>query len=173
MPTLALILVSLALAVTSCSKKQDESLELSLTAPSATPANVAVQQIEKIEETRYSYPYAQKRDPFVPLVGGVQAVQSGSGSGDIGKGELGNLELKGILRDRRGKVALITSTSGEPYTLRSGRIYDKKNRIVNGVSGIIKESSVVLITQNRTVKEIPLVRRESGARQAQTAQRSQ
>ena len=100
----------------------------------------------------------------MPLIGGQISAQAASGN--VEKGDLANLELKGILRDKRGKIALIASSSGEPYTLRSGRIYDKKNRIVNGVSGIIKETSVILVTQNRTIKELTLSKKETAGASA-------
>ena len=154
-------LLFLVIFTASCSKKQEESLDVSA---ALTPNFSAPVQIEKKEEPpKYFYPYAQKRDPFVPLIGGVQgspSAKSGSDKRSVERGDVGNLELRGILRDRRGKVAMISSSSGEAYTLRSGRVYDKQNRAVSGVSGIIKENSVILITQNRTVKEIPLAKKE-------------
>ena len=155
----ALVLLSLWV-LASCSGKQNQPEDLA-SLPSSGGSAAPPPPPENKMETRYFYPYATKRDPFVPLVGGV--FQAGSGDkSDLAEGELTNLELKGIMRDRRGKVALISSNSGEPYTLRAGRVYDRKNRIVSGVSGIIKESSVVLITQNRTIREIPLRNASSG-----------
>ena len=73
------------------------------------------------------------------------------------------MELKGILKDRRGKVAIISASDGEYYVLKSGRIYDRKSRVIPGVSGIIKEKSVVLISQNRTITELFLHRTDEAA----------
>ncbi len=110
---------------------------------------------KKLEFPKYYYPHMDDRDPFTPLL-------AGSGSGRPGALTLiqnfGSLELRGILNDRSGKVAIIGTTSGENFVLKSGRIYDQRNHLVNGVTGIIKENSVVLITSNRTVKELPLKR---------------
>jgi hypothetical protein len=107
---------------------------------------------------KYVYPYLQQRDPFIPLVGG----SSGSGGASSGSFEnLGNLELRGIIKDRRGKAALISSSDGDAYVLRSGRVYDRRNRVIAGVQGVIKENSVVLISQNKAVKELPLIRASS------------
>lgn len=147
----------------SCSKKAEEELSAIPTAP-PPPAVTAASTEKKEEAPKYVYPHSKKREPFLPLIGG----------GAIGLAEMknpfadsesnpaqtfSNLELKGILRDKRGKVALIQSTEGESYTLKSGKIYDAKNRAVSGVAGIIKENGIILISENKTVKELPLLRR--------------
>ena len=133
------------------------------------PSSASSKPQEMVHETReepprYFYPFGNKRDPMVSLIGaGGAASNAESGGKGINKGEFSNLELKGIIHDGRGKVAMIASSDGESYLLRSGRIYDRKNRIVSGVSGIIKEKSVVLVSRNRTVTELSLRSREDGA----------
>ena len=158
----------LSIFLAGCSGKDDYK-SLSELVPSPTQAAAAPQPEAKAETPRYFYPYASKRDPFAPLVGSAGYAGSSSGSQGLSSGELTNLELKGILRDRKGKVALISASDGEAFVLRSGRIYDKKNRIVSGISGIIKENSVILISQNRTVTELSLRNKDEGG----TGSRSQ
>ena len=152
------LLLSVLLA--GCSGK-DEYKSLAVLVPSPTQKAAPPAPEVKPETPRYVYPYASMRDPFTPLAGGAASVGS-SASQDMSNGDLGNLELKGILRDRKGKVAMISASDGEFFVLRSGRIYDKKNRIVSGISGIIKENSVVLISQNRTVTELSLRNKDNG-----------
>ena len=157
---LALILAAGILC--SCSKKKAGPLTLSQLYPAAaSPKITAAAPEAKEEPSRYFYPYGNKRDPFIPLIGATGMASSGEGKG-LGKGDLANLELKGILHDHRGKMAVIASGGGEHYVLRAGRIYDRKNRVVTGVSGIIKEKSVILISQNRTMTELSLRTREEG-----------
>lgn len=152
-----IIMVFFSMFLTSCSKN-DESLKL----PSVTPpAKVTPPTpIKKEEFAKYVYPHATQRDLFIPLVG-----SAASGSGNMGsvidrRGEFVSLELRGIMRDKRGKVAMISTSDGQTYFLKAGKIYDKRNRIISGVSGIIKENSVVLISQNKTMKELHLVKKE-------------
>jgi len=153
----------LLLTLAACSSKKQEPMDLAQLFPSTTAAKVPDSQPEAKEEPpHYFYPYGNKRDPFTPLIGAENA-NAGKGSSDLSKGELNNLELKGILRDRKGKVAVIASSDGEPFYLKSGRVYDRKNRMISGVSGIIKESSVVLISRNRAITELSLKRKDEGS----------
>ena len=153
-----------AIFLAACSKKAEESMDLTKMFPSNGGGANKIMDVTleaKEEPAQYFYPNANKRDPFTPLIGADAAASAKSGvQAGLQKGELSKLELKGILRDRKGKVALISSADGEPYVLKSGRIYDRKNRMVSGVSGIIKENSVVLISQNRTITELSLRKRE-------------
>lgn len=155
------LLWTLAAAVSlgACSGKHDDLAELSSgTRPPVEAAPPITPDAKKPEPPKYVYPYLQQRDPFIPLVGG----SSGSGGASSGSFEnLGNLELRGIIKDRRGKAALISSSDGDAYVLRSGRVYDRRNRVIAGVQGVIKENSVVLISQNKAVKELPLIRASS------------
>lgn len=128
---------------------------------SKTPTKLAIPPVEKKDEPkRYIYPLAHKRDPFVPLIGGSVDDRKTVASLTDRKGEFTKLELKGIIKDKKGKMALIASLHGESYTLKTGKIYDKRNRIVTGVSGVIKEESVVLYSPNRTILELSLPGKE-------------
>ena len=154
-------MLSLLIAAVGCSKKvADKSLAERNPSPKIT-AQAAPQTVEEKPETpQYLYPYAKKRDPFVPLIGNGQAFAEAEAEqqpkGTKEENELAKLELKGIMRYKDGKVAIISSTDGESYTLRSGRIYDQKNKKINGITGIIKERSIVLISNNNTIKELTL-----------------
>lgn len=133
----------------------------SLPNSSREAAKLSVPPPEKrIEPKRYIYPLAYKRDPFIPLIGEMVSGTTTRVSLTDKKGEFIRLELKGIIKDKKGKIALISSSHGESYTLKAGRIYDRRNQIISGVSGIIKEGSVVLFSPNRTIIELPLLRKE-------------
>lgn len=157
-----------------CSKKSKDE-ELAPMPVFAPPPTSAAASEKKEEPVKYSYPYAQKRDPFLPLAGTL-TVESGESKSPFAASEtnpekaFANLELRGILRDAKGRVALIKSSDGESYTLKSGRIYDDRNRIVSGVAGIIKENSILLISENKTMKLLELARRGGAAANAAPAQ---
>ena len=157
-----LLTVTLASALAACSGKKDDLAELSAgTKPPVEVAPPITPEPKKPEPPKYVYPFLQQRDPFVPLIG-APAATAPSGTPSIES--FSNLELRGILQDRRGKIALISSTDGESYVLRSGRVYDRRNRMISGVQGIIKENSVVLISKNKTVRELTISRKEGSAR---------
>ncbi len=153
-----------------CSKKAEPVKSLAQKYPETVVGRAAETLAEeKAEPPKYFYPFAAKRDPFAPLVGITSGTNDPASGKGLAKGELSNLELKGIMLDRKGKVAYIASTTGEVFFLRSGRIYDKKNRVVAGVSGIIKENSVVLISQNRTMTELIMQKKHDGTSASMTA----
>ena len=88
------------------------------------------------------------RDPFVPLVGSSHISEYAINRPP----QIASLVLKGIAHDDRGTIALLTAGISS-YILRHGRLYDVRNRMVKGISGVIKPKSVLLIGRDHTVKE--------------------
>ena len=159
------VLCFCAVLLASCSKKKGVDLdelasrpERAEPPPASTPAPV-----KKPEPPKYAYPYDGRRDPFMPLVGTPGSYAGSSQDAQTITQSFSNLELKGILKAKSGKIAMISATNGETYMLKSGRVFDRRNRVIHGVSGIIKENSVVLISQNKTVKELVLVRKDGSS----------
>jgi hypothetical protein len=100
------------------------------------------------EYTSYTYYGDRYRDPFVALNGDYRNDQ-----GADRPPQISSLLLKGIIQDAKGRVALLTSGVSS-YILRGGRLYDGRNHMMKGISGIIKNNSVVLMGSDRTVKEL-------------------
>jgi hypothetical protein len=100
------------------------------------------------EYTTYTYYGDRYRDPFVALNGDYRNDQ-----GADRPPQISSLLLKGIIQDAKGRVALLTSGVSS-YILRGGRLYDGRNHMMKGISGIIKNNSVVLMGSDRTVKEL-------------------
>ena len=131
-------------------------------APSAA-ANVAPpgtaapdQQREEVIPT-YVYRSTGLRDPFVPLLGRVEAI--GTPPGEPGKAAEVNitlLVLKGYVFSQQRKHALFKSADGGTYVLDKGKLIDDRGRIVPGVAGIVKADKVVLITKKNVMKEFKL-----------------
>ena len=68
-----------------------------------------------------------------------------------------NLALTGVMEDSKGKQALLSDVSnGAVYTLKGGRLFDVKKRPVPGVSGVIKGKQVILLTEDKKVRQINL-----------------
>jgi hypothetical protein len=94
----------------------------------------------------YKYMGDRYRDPFIPLTGNTyQATDRAP--------QVGSLVLKGIVEDSKGRVAIVSNGSSS-YILRAGRLYDGRNHVVKGISGVVKAESVVLVGSDHTVKEL-------------------
>lgn len=107
----------------------------------------------------YQYGGGRFRDPFTPLTG------AGAGAsfafGEEGAFDLEGIMLKGILEDRSGgRFATISDKSGVGYLVKDGKILDGRGKPVKGVTGIVKRKSIIFITGDKKVKEVPLEKPE-------------
>ena len=100
----------------------------------------------------YTYQADRYRDPFVPLVGAESKADTNDHAPQIT-----SLTLKGIVQDAGGRMAVLTSGVSS-YILKGGRLYDPHNKVVRGISGVVKSNSVMLIGSDRTVKELRIVK---------------
>jgi hypothetical protein len=98
--------------------------------------------------TVYTYYGDRYRDPFIPLTGEFRNDQ-----GSDQPPQISSLLLKGIIQDAGSRMALLTSGVSS-YILRGGRLYDGRNHMMKGISGVIKTDSVVLMGSDRTIKEL-------------------
>ena len=130
--------------------------------PGSEKISVAVAPVKKEEAPRYYYSYGRERDPFEPLLTAAGSPSSNRAARDTQTiaQNFSSLELKGIIKDREGKLAIIVSREGESFTLKAGRIYDKRNQKMTGMTGVIKEKSVVLVGSNKATRELFLKREE-------------
>lgn len=97
---------------------------------------------------KYNYYGDRYRDPFIPLIG-----QSFSDQFADRPPQIASLMLKGIIEDSNGRAALLTSGVSS-YVLKGGRLYDGRNHMMRGISGVVKTNSVILIGSDHTVREI-------------------
>ncbi|MBI3292994.1 MAG: hypothetical protein HYZ73_09360 [Elusimicrobia bacterium] len=130
-----------------CSQPKPAEPSNTRTVRRATPPPLI--SIPKPTEVRYDYHGDSRRDPFIPLTGRV----AGSGRGELVVPQLGALTLKGIVGDKHKRVALLVGGGGV-FVLKDGKLYDNRNRLIHGISGTVKERSVVLTGPDRTVKEL-------------------
>jgi hypothetical protein len=131
---------------------------ISLRAQEAVPSEPT--EVAEPVEPVYTY-REQRRDPFRPLMG-----QGLSGFGEEGNREPGifdtaSVELKGILKTKTGRWAILRTTAGEDsYLAQNGKIHDSKRKIVEGYVGIVKEKSLVIIGPNNQVTELMLEKKK-------------
>lgn len=101
---------------------------------------------------RYEYAGDRTRDPFHPLS------LDGSSAGPVGDvvvPSVGSLILKGIMADEKQKIAIIIG-GGISYVLKGKYLYDNRQRLVSGITGVIKDQSVIIIAPDKTTKELRL-----------------
>lgn len=101
---------------------------------------------------RYTYAGTRNRDPFQPLPLDGTSTRI---VGDVVVPPVGSLILKGIMADGKQKMAII-SAGGIGYVLKGKYLYDNRQRLIHGITGIIKEESVIIIAPDKTTKEIRL-----------------
>lgn len=105
------------------------------------------------------------RDPLVPAT--VFGDQTGSSklqataSVAASSFTIYNLTLTGVMEDARGKQALLSDAANDAvYTLKAGRLFDSKKKPVPGVSGVIRGKQVILLTDDKKVRQINLREKE-------------
>ncbi|MEW6556516.1 MAG: hypothetical protein AB1349_04075 [Elusimicrobiota bacterium] len=99
---------------------------------------------------KYTYTGGKYRDPLIPAGGSYSSsIIAGEGGTVLSDEQLATLQLKGIFRDPKiGGIALIADTSGGSYILKNGKLYDRKNKIIPKVAGVIGKNMVTLFSDN-------------------------
>ncbi|MBI5710323.1 MAG: hypothetical protein HZC42_08480 [Candidatus Eisenbacteria bacterium] len=117
--------------------------------PSVTP--VPVRPMAHLDDQpTYQYNALGRRDPFQPLVGGVEYVESNAPP------DVGGTKVVGIVWGAEDKFAICEDARGNSFVLRRG------DKVMNGiVEGVKRDAVVVVITvdgQSQTVT-IPVTRK--------------
>ena len=105
---------------------------------------------------RYAYKGGTYRDPLIPG-GGASSYSSlnvaGEGEETMTGEKMVTLQLKGIFMDEKiGNIAIVSETSGNSYILKNGKLYNKKNKDIKGVTGVIGKKVVTLISSDTKIE---------------------
>ena len=100
--------------------------------PGATPAP-AQQPPPPAPEPGYTYNPAGRRDPFVSLVGrGDAGTPTGQRPTGLAGLLIGEVNVKGVLRDKSGFMALLQAPDNKTYTVRVGdKLFDGTVKSIN------------------------------------------
>lgn len=158
-PIVFVLLMAVSVRLYAVDKVPLNTLPMAMKAPTASPSNSVVTTktpsapVEKPKPAYllYNYHADRYRDPFIPLLGEARSDQPDRPP------QITSLVLKGIVQDTKGRMALLSSGVSS-YILRAGRLYDGRNLMVKGISGVIKTNSVLLIGSDRTVKELQITK---------------
>ena len=133
----------------------------------AAPAGSAATPVASSSMTTLSvssiYTADHSRDPFIRPVGASQSAAASAAAAAAAGGEppeapefsIHALNLRAIMKDSTADFALFSdSNSGGTFIFRKGRLYDPKNKPVEGVKGSIKirQKTVTLQTEDEDVQ---------------------
>jgi hypothetical protein len=108
------------------------------------------------------------RDPLLPATvygdskGGAKGA-GGAASAAVVPGTFSvyNLAITGIMEDSGGRQALLRDTAtGALYSLKAGKLRDAKRKTVPGVTGVVKDRQVVLMTEDKKIHQVSLPEKE-------------
>lgn len=151
------LFILILIPLVSCSLNEDNEMDLNkLIPPVVEKKGNSPAPMTKDTMPAYHYPYTGERDPFVSLVGGSKGTKRSSKDSQRSIENFSQLQLKGILQDPLGPVALISSNDGENFKLKNGVIYDRRNKKMLHVSGTIKATKVTLYGPNKTMRVLTL-----------------
>jgi hypothetical protein len=131
---------------------QEDLPPMPVTPPMARTAAATDVAVQKKTDAQYAYGGERYRDPFVSLAG--EAVQS-TGTDELVTPNVSALTLKGIFNDGKQSIAIV-SAGVNSYTLKGSRLYDNRNRLIKGITGVVRKESVLLIAPDKTTKELKL-----------------
>ena len=125
------------------------------TAP-AKPQTPPPAQTMPIIDPAYVYEPAGRRDPFISLVGrgestAAPAVRPPGLSGLL----IGEITVKGVVRDRQGFIAMVQAPDGKGYSLRRGTRVGPNNGVVSSITerGIIVQERFTDVYGNKQERD--------------------
>ncbi len=112
--------------------------------------------VPPVPAPKYTYKGGMYRDPLIPG-GGSSSYSSSSMTGEGGETmtneKMATLQLKGIFRDEKsGSIAIISESAGSSYILKNGKLYDRRNKLVKGVAGVVGKKSVTLFSNDTKIE---------------------
>jgi Tfp pilus assembly protein PilP len=130
MPWLAAVMVAGAMAAAAAQQPAKPAAPATPPPPPAQPLPVI--------EPGYAYQPDGRRDPFISLVGrGDQATPTAQRPAGIGGLLIGEVTVKGVLRDRSGFMAMLQAPDNKTYTVRVG------DKLMDGSVKSISQDKVI------------------------------
>ncbi|MFH1715463.1 MAG: hypothetical protein ABH857_04655 [Elusimicrobiota bacterium] len=132
-------LLLLSIIFSSCGKNNNQNLN-----PVPHYKRVKVVDIKSLD-TKYTYNGRNYIDPLKPLIDDGRIIAP-EVHGTI-NAVLPMLSLTGIISDGENKYAILSDGKGHKYYVKDGKVMDPAGSILTGVSGVIKEDNVLIITR--------------------------
>ncbi|MEW6619247.1 MAG: hypothetical protein AB1422_07920 [bacterium] len=126
-----------------CAKKEEKKVVV-------LPPQIPIAKPEMYIPEKYEYKSALTRDPFVPLI--VSEVKPVAGDKGLKLSEINilNLELSGIIWDKKEIMALFHDGNHFGYILKKGNLYADNYRPIAGIWGKFIKNREVFLQQGKT-----------------------
>ncbi len=154
------LILFLLVILFSCSRKEKLPVEKKVGAiKKIEVSSEPITAVPMVERKKYIYEGLIYRDPFIPVSPEKMAKAKLGLTKEAVVPGLGILQIKGVIVDKKDKIALFSSPIGS-YLLVNGRLYDSQNRLVKGITGrlLYKEGSAtprgaILVSEDNYYKE--------------------
>lgn len=142
--TISLILL-IGGIITGCAKKGEKKVVI-------LPPKIPIEKPEIYVPERYEYKSFKSRDPFIPLVvssekkpavAGVKAV-------NLSQINISDLELSGIIWDKKESMAILHDGNKFGYILKGGRLFADNFKPIKDITGKIIGNKEVFLQQGKT-----------------------
>lgn len=126
-----------------CAKKEEKKMIV-------LPPQVAVATPELYVPETYEYKSLRMRDPFVPLIASEKKTIGMDKSQNLLEIDITNLELTGIVWDKKESMAILHDGNKFGYILKRGRLYADNFKPIKGIYGKILGDKTIFLAQGKT-----------------------
>lgn len=128
-----------------CGKREEKKVYV-------LPPQIPMEKPELYVPEQYEYKSVVNRDPFEPLIVSDAKTRGKEGvrGVDISEIDIANLELSGIVWDRKESMAILHDGNKFGYILKRGRLLADNFRPITGISGKILGNKNVFLQQGKT-----------------------
>lgn len=115
--------------------------------------DIEIEEPEEIEVPDFEYKGSSYRSPFSKE--SKQPQRAEGESQDLPSINPEMLTVSGIVEESKTKYGLLSGSEGF-FMVKNGRIYNEDNKEIPGVSAVINENEIVIITDADTTYELPI-----------------
>ena len=153
---LVLIMIAVSILPVACSNQGGNISNSSVPRPQFKKINLP-EYVPPKPVPAYKYQGGTYRDPFVlPGTSFSNMFTEGKvmiADDTLDKEMIAALKLRGIIKwEKNIELALINDAIGRSFTLRQGKLYNRKLVEVKGITGVIHGSSVVIFSSDTKVE---------------------
>ncbi|MEW6096659.1 MAG: hypothetical protein AB1567_09060 [bacterium] len=138
-----LSLIFVISSVIGCARKEEKKVVI-------LPPKIPVTEPEMYVPERYEYKSLRNRDPFVALIVSEKKPAEGVKAVDLSQINIINLELAGIIWDKKESVAILHDGNNFGYILEKGRLLADNFKPIKGITGRIIGNERVFLEQGKT-----------------------
>lgn len=114
------------------------------------PPQIPIAKPEMYVPERYEYKSSRERDPFVSLIVEQAKPVAGVSGTDMSQISIADLELSGIIWDKKEAMAILHDGNKFGYILKKGRLFADNFKPIKGIEGKIIGNKLVFLQQGKT-----------------------